>query len=62
LRDEDQIREAEVDGQSNDCGYEAGPYCADEVCDVAYEPDYEKGEGYAFSGGLAVVLNQLRNL
>jgi len=62
LRDEDQIREAEVDCEGDDGGDKASPDGADEVGDVADEPDYEEEEGDALGGGLAVILDELRDL
>lgn len=62
LRDEDQVGEAKVDGEGYDGGDETSPHGADEVGDVANEPDDEKGEGDAFGGALAVVFNQLGDL
>ena len=62
MGDEDQICEAKVDCEGDDCGDEAGPDGADEVGYVADEPDDEEGEGDAFGGGLAVVLYELGDL
>lgn len=62
LCDEDQIGEAEVDGEGDDGGHELGPERADEVGDVAYEPDGEEGQRDAVCGGLAVVFDELGDL
>lgn len=62
MRDKDQVGKAEVDCERDDGGHEAGPECADEVGDVADEPDGEEGEGYAIGGALFVVFNQLGDL
>jgi hypothetical protein len=62
LRDEDQVGEAEVDCEGDDGGHEAGPDCADEVCDIPDKPDSQEGEGDAVCGALFVVLDQLGDL
>jgi len=62
LGNQNEVGEAEVDGQRDDGGDEAGPERAGEVGDVADEPDGEEGEGDAFGGGLAVVFDQLGDL
>lgn len=59
---EDQVCEAEVDGKRDDGGDEVGPDGADEVGDVADEPDGEESEGNAVGGALAVVFDYLGNL
>jgi hypothetical protein len=62
LRNEDQVREAEVDCECDDGGHEAGPDSADEVGDIADKPDGEEGERDALGGALFVVFDQLRDL
>jgi hypothetical protein len=44
LQDEDAVGEAEVDGEGDDGGDQAGPDGAYEVGDVTDEPDAEEGE------------------
>lgn len=57
-----QVCDAEVHGQRNNGGHEAGPECACEVGDIADEPDCEEDERNAVCGARLVVLNQLRDL
>lgn len=57
-----QVRDAEVHGQGNDGGHQAGPESAREVSDVANEPDGEEDERDAVCRAGLVVLYQLRNL
>ena len=62
MGDEDEIGEAEVDGQRNHGGHQTCPCCACEIGDVAYEPDAEEDEGDSLGGFEVVVLNELRDL
>jgi hypothetical protein len=62
LRDEDQVREAEVYCECDDGGDEASPESTREIGDVADEPDGEEGEGYAVCGALGVVFDELGDL
>lgn len=57
MGDEDEVCEAEVDGEGDNGGDEAGPDGADEVGYVADEPDGEEGEGDALCGALFVVFD-----
>jgi hypothetical protein len=57
LRYEEEIRAAEVHGEGDDCGDEARPSCAEEVGDIAEEPDGEEEEGDALGGLEAVVFD-----
>jgi hypothetical protein len=57
-----QVCDAEVHGQRNDCGHEAGPEGACEVCDITDEPDSEEDERDAVCGARLVVFDQLRDL
>ena len=57
-----QVCDAEVHGQRNDCGHEAGPDGAWEVCDITDEPDSEEDERDAVCGARLVVFDQLRDL
>jgi hypothetical protein len=62
LRNEDQVREAEVDCECDDGGHETGPDSADEIGDIADKPDGEEGKRDALGGALFVVFDQLRDL
>jgi hypothetical protein len=59
LADKDEVGKAEIHGEGDDSGDEAGPNGTYEVCDVADEPDGEEGERYAFCGALLVVFYEL---
>lgn len=59
LRDEHQIRHAEVHGQGDHGGDESRPDCAGEVGHVADEPDEQEGERDAVGVAIGVVLDQL---
>lgn len=62
LCDEDEIGEAEVNGEGDYRGHEPGPDRAGKVCNVSDEPDREEEKRDAFSGALLVVLDQLGDL
>ena len=62
LADEDEVGEAEVDGEGDDSGDEACPERTNEVGDVANEPDGEEGEGDAVCRALLVVFYELGHL
>jgi hypothetical protein len=62
LANKDEVGKAEVNGEGDDGGYETGPDGADEIGDVANEPDDEEGEGDAVGGALLVVFYELGNL
>ena len=57
LRDEDEVCEAEVDGEGDDGRDETGPESPREVRHVANEPDGEEGEGDAICRARFVVFN-----
>lgn len=62
LRDEDPVRETEVDRYGDDDGHETCPDTSNEVGDVADEPDEDEEEGNGFCVSIAVVFDQLGDL